>query len=359
MPAFVTPYTYVPDPTGDRAMFLGEAFFGMPNTDPTIPANQITVRKVEEDGSFTDLQQPIQIGLGGVVEVDGSPAQLDIVENNYAVLIRDRDDVQRFSFASAGPGGATGREVLISQGGLPFDPTVTTTGPSLVINPLIHTNALILVDTSAGDVTLNLPSATLTGDKFRFACKKTTPDGNAIIIDPAGADRIDLQATLRVQEQHECLEILTDGTDRWWSVASFLRSLGLRLRTVETTSTANQTNVSTNAANIAELEGLPRVYAAARTGSAGTASYANNLTVTRTATGQYTYLFVTPIPTGVAGDFVVLATPASNRIYSVSNISETGFRLNFNIIQQPSGDTPSDVGHHVTVIADSAVFAAG
>ena len=357
MPAFLAPYTYVPDPTGDRSMFLGEAFFGMPNTDPTIPANQITVRKVEEDGSFTDLQQPIQIGLGGVVEVDGSPAQLDIVENNYAVLIRDRDDVQRFSFASAGPGGATGREVLISQGGLPFDPTVTTTGPSLVINPLIHTNALILVDATAGNVTLNLPAAMLTGDKFRFTVKKIDDSDNVVILDADGADLIDDEATYRVEERYETVEVLTNGS-AWYAVSNFLNDVGTRLRTVETRSTANQTNVSTNSAILAELEGLPRVYASARTGSTGIATYANNLSVTRTGNGAYAYLFTTPVPADVAGDYIILVTPSFQRVFSATNVSENGFNLTFNIIQQPGGNTPSDVAHHVAVIADSSVFAA-
>lgn len=355
MPAFISPFTYVPDPLGDRSLFLGEAFFGQPNTDPLVPGNRITVRKVEDDGTFTDLSQPIQIGPGGVFEDAGSPVFLDIVENRYSVLIRDRNDVQRYSFASAGPGGTTGREVLLSQGGLPFDNTVTTTGPTLTIDPLVHYNALIMCDTSGGDITLNLPSATLTGDKFRFYVKKRTPDTNSITIDPAGADRIDLQATLTVNEQHEALLIMTDGND-WWNLSGFLRANGNRLRIVETRSTTNQTNISTNSSSIADLQSHPRVYASARSDSSGTLTYTNNLTVNRPQTGRYDYTFVTQIPTGFVGDYTVLVTPISNRLFSVGNVTQTGFRVSFNIIQQPSGDTPSDVGHHVTVILDNAAF---
>lgn len=355
MPAFVSPYTYVPDPTGDRSMFNGDMFFGDPNTDPTDPANQITVRRVEEDGSFTNLSQPVQIGAGGVVTVDGAPAQLDIVENNYSVLIRDRNDVQRFSFPSAGPGGASGREVLLSQGGLPFDATLITTAPTLVINPLIHYNALILANTETNPITINLPSAALTGDKFRVTIKKSTPDANTITIDPDGADRIDFQTTLTITEQFETLTISTDGAN-WWTHSVFLRNAGSRLRAVETRSTTNQTNVSNNASRLAVLEGLPRVYAMARTNAAGTIVFGNGLSVVNPGAGRYDYTFTTTIPAAVLNRVNVHVEAHSNRITSVSSFSATGFRANFNLIQQPDGDAGSNIEHFVTVIADPSVF---
>ena len=357
MPAFLAPYTYIPDPLGDRALFAGEAFFGQPNTDPLVPANRIIVRKVEDDGSFTNLSQPIQIGPGGVFEDAGSPVFLDIVENRYSVLIRDRNDTQRYSFASAGPGGTTGRQVLLNQGGLPYDNTVSTTGPTLSIDPLIHTNALILCDSSSNNITLNLPSATLTGDKFRFFVKKRSNDTNTVTIDPAGADRIDLQATLAIVEQHETLEIVTDGTN-WWNVGGFLRSNGIRLRQVETRSTTNQTNISNNSSSIAELQSFPRVLAAARTSSTGTATYSNGLTVNRPQTGRYDYTFTTTIPTGVAGDYTVVVTPATGGITNVGNYSATGFQVNIGFVAQPGDAGPRDAEHSVVVVADPGVFTA-
>lgn len=357
MPAFLAPYTYVPDPTGDRSMFLGEAFFGDPNTDPTDPANQIIVRKVEADGSFTDLSQPIQIGLGGVVVVDGSPAQLDIVENNYSVLIRDRQDVQQYSFASAGPGGASGREVLISQGGLPYDATLTTTGPSLVINPLIHTNALILVNTSAGDVTLNLPSATLTGDRFRFTCKKISNDDNEIIIDPAGTDVIDLQATLRVQEQFETVEIVTSGVD-WWATSDFLSNHGQRLRAVESRSLTNQTNTNANSASIANLDGQPRVWAAGRTNSNGSEVWSFNTSVNRSAAGIYNYTFDTALPVGTGNQVAITSNSRTGVTWCfITQESDTGFRITTQRLVVPDNVVNSDRDHHFTVVVPATSFA--
>ena len=351
MAAFVAPYTYVPDPTGDRAMFNGDAFFGMPNTDPTIPANQITVRKVEEDGSFTNISQPVQIGLGGVIIVDGAPAQIDIVENNYSVLMRDRNDVQRYSFPSAGPGGASGREVLLSQGGLPYDPTLITLAPTLVIDPLVHTNALILANTSANNITVNLPSAALTGDKFRFTIKKSTPDTNIVTIDPDGADRIDFQASLNIAEQFEALEISTDGSN-WWTHSVFLRNAGNRLRAVETRSTTNQTNISTNAASLASLDSLPRVLAASRAIGNGTVQWSHNLSVTRTGTGTYTYAFTTPLLPAQADMYAANGNASFGGLVVIDTYSETGFRVrNFSFAGALQDGTIS-----VNVIADPSVF---
>lgn len=222
MPAFQTPYTYVPDPTGDRSMFAGEAFFGQPFTDPLVPGNRITVRKVEADGTFTNLTQPISIGVGGVVEDGGSPVQLDIVENNYSVLIRDRNDIQRFFFQSAGPGGASGREVLITQGGLPFDNTILTQGPTLAIDTNLHTNALILCDASGGNITLNLPTVSLTGAKFRFTAKKIDSTENTVTLDAAGGDAIDGDGTYVLTDEDEGIEVVADGTTRWSGSAIFI-----------------------------------------------------------------------------------------------------------------------------------------
>ena len=356
MPAFLAPYTYIPDPLGDRALFLGEAFFGLPNTDPLVPANRIIVRKVEDDGTFTNLSQPVQIGPGGVFEDAGSPVFLDIVENNYSVLIRDRNDTQRYSFPSAGPGGATGREVLLSQGGLPFDNTVITTGPTLTIDPLIHYNALIMCDTISNDITLNLPSAALTGDKFRFYVKKRTPDANTVIIDPSGADRIDLQATLVISEQHEALLIYTDGAN-WWNLSGFLRSNGIRLRTVESRSTTNQTNISTNSSAIAGLEAQPRIWAAGRTNANGSTLWAFNVTVNRSASGTYDYTYDTALPSGAGSDVAISVVSRTGQTWSiVSNETTTGFRVNTQRLIVPDNVALADRDHHFVVTVPPTSF---
>ena len=268
MPAFLAPYTYVPDPTGDRALFLGEAFFGRPNTDPLIPANRITVRKVEADGSFTDLSQPITIGLGGVVMVDGSPAQLDIVETNYAVLIRDRQNVQQYFFPSAGPGGTSGREVLLSQGGLPFDDTLTTTGPTLAISAISHTNALILVDASGGAVTLNLPTVSLTGAKFRFIAKKIDSSSNTVTLDAAAADLIDGEGIYVLRTQNEGIEVTADGGSRWSGTSIFIPGGPVTISDNDARSRKNQRQVRNVFQRVDYITASNSAYAPTRNGRA-------------------------------------------------------------------------------------------
>ena len=355
----ITPiYSYIPLPTADRSVFGAKVYIGRPNTDPLQSDNQLQVRVVQANNMFVNVPQPIESGPGGVLLVDGSPAQLDIESSQYSITILDASDVQLYSFANVTIPGAVGRAEIIAAGGLPFDDTIEFSGATLTIDPALHTNALIAIDASDGAVSVSLPSASLTGNKFRFKIKKVDTSANQITIDPDGSDRVEGAATLTMAEHDETVALVCDGVNDWFAEGQFVRQNRLRLRAVETRSSTNETNIATNATDIAALENLPRVYATARTGPTGTATYLNGLTVTRNATGQYTYTFVTPIPVDVGGRYTVHAIPVSNRIYSVSNISATGFRLNFNIIQQPSGDTPSDVGHHVVVIADPSVFAA-
>lgn len=235
------PFNYVPNPVLDRALFNGNVYFGQPNTDPLQPSNRVQVRVVEQDGSFTNIAQPVQTGGGGVFLFNGAPVQLDIVEIAFSIVITDNNNVQLYSFPNAGPGGTTGREGLISSGGLPFDDTVTTTGPTFVVTT-DNTNALILCDASTAAITLNLPSAALTGDKFRFIVKKTDSSANTVTIDADGSDLIDGAATLVVSDQYEAVEISTDGA-AWYGIASFAPGIAAQISALDTRSLKNERQV--------------------------------------------------------------------------------------------------------------------
>ena len=243
MPTVMMPFAYVADPTADRSLFQGQAYFGRENQDPLIAGNRVVVRKVEEDGTFTDLSQPIVLGAGGVVEVDGAPAQLDIAEASYSILILDRNNTQRYFFPSAGAGGVTGRELLILQGGLPFDDVITTTGPAFLIVENDHTNSLILVDASAAAVTVNLPSAALTSSKFRFTVKKIDSSENTVTIDADGADTVDGVATFVLTEENEANELVCDGVSAWFVSASFIPDLVTMIEENATRSQKNERQV--------------------------------------------------------------------------------------------------------------------
>jgi len=91
MTQIANPFQYIADPTKSRAIFNGKLFFGLPDTDPTIPANQKLVRGVQENGDVVNLPQPVATGSGGVPEFQGSPVVLD-VSGDYSFTVLDRFD---------------------------------------------------------------------------------------------------------------------------------------------------------------------------------------------------------------------------------------------------------------------------
>ena len=97
MATFFNPFTYISDPTRGRPVFNGRVFFGRPDTDPTVPSNQIVVNQVNENGSFTPIPQPVRTGPGGVlVGANGSPIQIDLPLDEYSMTIQDAQSVQRY-----------------------------------------------------------------------------------------------------------------------------------------------------------------------------------------------------------------------------------------------------------------------
>jgi len=88
------PWAYVPDPTSGRPIANGKLFFGVKDLDPTIPANQITVRGKQEDGTLVNLTQPVATNAGGVPTYNGSPIILDAEESEFSLLVKNANDVQ-------------------------------------------------------------------------------------------------------------------------------------------------------------------------------------------------------------------------------------------------------------------------
>ena len=68
---------------------------------------------------------------------------------------------------------------------------------------------LVLVDTTAGNVTLTLPPAN-TVPGFRIECKKLTA-ANTLIVDGAGSETIDGSATLAWTTQYQSYSLIADG----------------------------------------------------------------------------------------------------------------------------------------------------
>jgi hypothetical protein len=74
-------------------------------------------------------------------------------------------------------------------------------------------DSVIIVDTSMGDVTVSLPSATHSGK--RLIIVKETSDGNSVTVTPFGNDTIqnDVSKTLSTQWQKAILK--ADGVSNW------------------------------------------------------------------------------------------------------------------------------------------------
>lgn len=75
----------------------GRIYIGQIETDPTIPANQITVYRENEDNSYVAVSQPILINAAGFPVYNGQIAKFVTVEG-YSMAVYDADGIQQFYF---------------------------------------------------------------------------------------------------------------------------------------------------------------------------------------------------------------------------------------------------------------------
>ena len=189
------PVIYVNDPTKSRAIFNGKLFFGVVDTDPTIAANQKLVRKVEENGSLTNLTQPVATNSGGSPTLDGTtPIVLD-VDGDYSYQANDRFDakivfVSRVENPEDGSQGFSG--VVVSE-------TITLTlAQTTLVFTTIDANASVYylqsqindqgflketVDyTITNSTTIELTSSYNVGDKVE--ARQNDPKGELVEVNP-------------------------------------------------------------------------------------------------------------------------------------------------------------------------------
>lgn len=107
------PYNYYPDPTRGRPVFDGSIYVGLPDTDPQITSNRLTVTAIQEDGSTTPIAQPIKTGAGGVPMLNGSPVQLQ-VSGEYSIKVMDKFGAQVY-YAPSVVGGTQPTTIIRTQ----------------------------------------------------------------------------------------------------------------------------------------------------------------------------------------------------------------------------------------------------
>lgn len=82
--------------------------------------------------------------------------------------------------------------------------------------PMVSSDSVVLVDSTAADVTLTLMDAAVCREK-RLAIKKIDSSANNVIAAAAGSQKIDGSATYSTNTQYAGIEIISDGTN-WFKV---------------------------------------------------------------------------------------------------------------------------------------------
>jgi hypothetical protein len=101
--------------------------------------------------------------------------------------------------------------VWVQLAAAPVLPGVTSVSADHVVTALDY---VILVDASGGDVTVSLPAASAQIGRW-LEVKKIDDSVNKVIIDAAGADLIDGDATLELLFEDEAVPIVSDGVSEW------------------------------------------------------------------------------------------------------------------------------------------------
>lgn len=84
--ALTNPRPLFTDTRSFRALANGRVFVGIPDTDPTIPGNQIPVYIENEDGSHVQIQQPLIINSAGMIVYGGQVVKI-VMTQNYSIAI--------------------------------------------------------------------------------------------------------------------------------------------------------------------------------------------------------------------------------------------------------------------------------
>ncbi|STT75318.1 Head binding [Klebsiella pneumoniae] len=82
-------------PRAFKSVTNGRIYIGQPDTDPTIPENQIPVYVVNEDGSEVQISQPVVINAGGFPVYNGQIMKF-VTKQNFSMAVYDAHGVQQF-----------------------------------------------------------------------------------------------------------------------------------------------------------------------------------------------------------------------------------------------------------------------
>lgn len=183
-------------------------------TPVTVLREDGTVLVDATTGAFT-VNLPSAVGIRGrrftVVKVDASANAVTVdalgaqtingaltlaLSTQWSGVTLESDGANWVAATSGSSGGA------VTQG----IKTITVADTPYAVGA---TDAVILVDTTGGAVTVNLPAAAVAGRTLTI--KKVSSDVNAVTLDGNGAETIDGQTTQLLTAQYMSLTIISDG----------------------------------------------------------------------------------------------------------------------------------------------------
>lgn len=92
---FENPFSYVANPSRSQAVGLAKMYFGLPDLDPSVEANQVQVYVVQPcgcDEPYLAISQPVRTSAGGVPTYNGVPVQLALDADVYSLSIKSSSD---------------------------------------------------------------------------------------------------------------------------------------------------------------------------------------------------------------------------------------------------------------------------
>lgn len=92
---FENPFSYVANPSRSQAVGLAKMYFGLPDLDPSVEANQVQVYVVQPcgcDDPYLAISQPVRTSAGGVPVYNGTPVQLALDVDVYSLSIKSSSD---------------------------------------------------------------------------------------------------------------------------------------------------------------------------------------------------------------------------------------------------------------------------
>lgn len=99
------PYPQWQDPVkSGRSIVFGNIYVGQPDTDPTIPANQLQVFYIDENDQQINLSQPLKTNGNGFVVISSTNStviQPRVQEANYAVTAQNKQEVTVWTVPNA------------------------------------------------------------------------------------------------------------------------------------------------------------------------------------------------------------------------------------------------------------------